>query len=382
MTLHLYANNASTTLASGISATATTLIMATGEGALFPNPDATEAFFMTLTDAATQQTREIVYCTARTGDACTIVRGQQGTTASIWGAGDIVAQLVTKGDLDAFIQPDQLLSSTYTKASSVAGTNSITATLPVSLTGLVDMMSFVVPAAGANTGAVTLTLTLGTTTVASKNIKKFGNAALVAGDIPAAGYPVELIYSLTLDVFIMNNPAIAQTGSVAGGAANEVLYQSSPGNTAFVTAPTIAGQVLAWSGSALTWLAAAVTSFNGRAGAVVPQTGDYTAAQVGAIAKAAFGAPYQVLNPTSAFGTLPDTSGNNGGGLIVQCVTIAISPNTDTFPTFPRQFPNHCVGVVVSWNNQSAAAGVDSFTTTSFHVRVNATQLTYIAIGY
>ncbi len=381
MTLHLYANNASTTLSSGISSTSTSIVMATGDGALFPLPSAPgEGFFMTLTDAETQQTREIVYCTARSGDVCTVVRGQQGTPASIWGAGDIIAQLVTKGDLDGFVQPDQLVGSVYTKATSVAGTNSITATLAQSgLTALEDMMAFVVPAAAANTGAATLTLTLGATVTAAKPIKKFGNAALAAGDIPAAGYPVELVYSATLDVFVMTNPSIAQTGSVAGGAANEVLYQTSPGNTGFVAAPTVAGTVLAWTGSALAWLAAAVTSFNGRAGAVVSQAGDYTAAMVGAIARAAFTAPFVSKN-NPAFQVLPDDS--TGNSLVIQSGTNSVPANTLTAIPFGKIFPNRCVAVVASCNNQAAALEVDGFTTASFNVRVNANQVSWIAIGY
>ena len=66
-------NNASTTLASGISAGATSMIVATGAGALFPS---TYPFLMTFEqftgDNVTK--REIVKCTSRTGDTFTIVR--------------------------------------------------------------------------------------------------------------------------------------------------------------------------------------------------------------------------------------------------------------------------------------------------------------------
>jgi len=43
MTIQLYANNAKTTLAAGITATTTTIKVAAGTGALFPNPSSGQA---------------------------------------------------------------------------------------------------------------------------------------------------------------------------------------------------------------------------------------------------------------------------------------------------------------------------------------------------
>lgn len=51
-------------------------------------------------------------------------------------------------------------------------------------------------------------------------------------------------------------------GNLAGGAANEVPYQSAPGVTTFVAAPTTAGQVLSWTGSALAWLSGVVATLS------------------------------------------------------------------------------------------------------------------------
>jgi hypothetical protein len=42
--------------------------------------------------------------------------------------------------------------------------------------------------------------------------------------------------------------------NVAGGAANQIHYQSSSGVTAFATAPSSSGTVLNWNGSAFTWV--------------------------------------------------------------------------------------------------------------------------------
>ena len=55
--------------------------------------------------------------------------------------------------------------------------------------------------------------------------------------------------------------------NLAGGAANQVAYQTGAGTTNFVAAPTIAGYVLGWTGSVLDWVAApAATSATNLAG--------------------------------------------------------------------------------------------------------------------
>jgi|YelNatPaOPRAMG01_1025707.scaffolds.fasta_scaffold52968_2 hypothetical protein len=69
-------NNAESTLASGISASATSLTVATGGGALFPSSN----FHVTIDD-------EILECTSRIGDVFTVQRGQEGTTPAGHGAG-------------------------------------------------------------------------------------------------------------------------------------------------------------------------------------------------------------------------------------------------------------------------------------------------------
>ena len=374
MTTLLFSNDASTTLQSGVSAGATTATLAAGTGALFPNPISGQAYYTTFLDAATQQTKEIVLVTARSGDTITIVRGQQNTTARGWNAGDLAAQLVTAGDSEKMVQPDQLQAAVYTGCVAGGTVNSLTATLNSGLTSLPDLMAFTVEALGANTGAVTLTLTLGFSLQAAHPILKYGGSALNAGDIPAAGFPIELTWVASLSAFIMTNPASGTAGSIAGGAANDVLVQTAPGTTGFVPAPTIAGQVLAFVGGVIAWAAAAVTSFNGRSGAVVSQTGDYNAAQVGAVPASSSSAPYVLLaNP----GFRVDPS-----GWTHQAGTRAISPNTSTFVSFPKIFGSQCISVVVSCNNQGSALEVDGITTAGFNVRVNANQITWMADGF
>jgi len=99
-TLILFANNATSTLAEPITASATTATLAAGTGALFPNPTSGEYFVLTFLDAATQTIREIVWVTGISGDTITaMTRGQEGTTPTAYLAGDYAQSLITAGSL-------------------------------------------------------------------------------------------------------------------------------------------------------------------------------------------------------------------------------------------------------------------------------------------
>jgi hypothetical protein len=108
LTRRLYTNRTSTTLAAGISNTATSLSVTPGGGASFPNPGAGYEFTATLQSATTPSINEVVLVSVRSSDVFTIARGQEGTTALAWSAGDILALLPTAGDMAAFAQFDDL----------------------------------------------------------------------------------------------------------------------------------------------------------------------------------------------------------------------------------------------------------------------------------
>lgn len=94
----LFSNNASGALSADITDSATTLVLASGPEALFPSPSASEYSYMTLTDSSGNI--EIVKLTARSGTSCTIVRGQDGTSARAWLAGDSVSVRLTASALN------------------------------------------------------------------------------------------------------------------------------------------------------------------------------------------------------------------------------------------------------------------------------------------
>lgn len=95
-----FTNNAASTLATGISAGATSLTVQSGAGALFPALGTGEQFYCTLANVS--GFLEIVLVTARSSDTFTIVRAQEGTTALAWNAGDKVELRATAASLNLF----------------------------------------------------------------------------------------------------------------------------------------------------------------------------------------------------------------------------------------------------------------------------------------
>jgi hypothetical protein len=79
-------NNAFSSLNAGISNSATTIVLKSGEGARFPTLSAGDYFFATLID--TSNNLEIVKVTARSTDTLTVVRAQDGTTARAYSTND------------------------------------------------------------------------------------------------------------------------------------------------------------------------------------------------------------------------------------------------------------------------------------------------------
>lgn len=93
------ANNAYSTLASGITDSATSISVQTGHGARFPTLGGSDYFYATLID--TSNNLEIVKCTARSTDTLTVVRGQDGTTARAYVSGDRIEMRWNAAVVDA-----------------------------------------------------------------------------------------------------------------------------------------------------------------------------------------------------------------------------------------------------------------------------------------
>jgi hypothetical protein len=102
MSIILFADNASTTLAAGIANSDTSITVATGTGVLFPAPSAGQIAFATLEDVSGNI--EIVTITARTTDTFVVTRGTDGTTPRAFASGTRFEMRVTMGMLNVFLQ--------------------------------------------------------------------------------------------------------------------------------------------------------------------------------------------------------------------------------------------------------------------------------------
>ena len=96
-------NNAAGTLAAGISSSATTLTVTTGQGALFPTLTGVDYCFLTLID--TSNNLEIVKCTARSTDSFTVVRAQDNTSARAFAISDRIELRPTAALFNEFANP-------------------------------------------------------------------------------------------------------------------------------------------------------------------------------------------------------------------------------------------------------------------------------------
>src|SRR6516162_224708 len=180
----LFSNNASTTVSGSITAASTTVMLAAGTGVLFPNPTGGNYYCATFYDQATKTQNEIVHVTAMSGDTATIVRAQEGTTAKAWSAGDIFANLVTAGTLNAFVQAGtgpastaQIYVGTDTSITPnlvIANTNPVPASLAVG-------MVFDIKVANTTTAAVNLQLNGGASIAAVRT----DGSPMVGGNLVA-----------------------------------------------------------------------------------------------------------------------------------------------------------------------------------------------------
>lgn len=205
----LASNNASSVLAAGISASATTLTVNTGTGALFPIPVASASYFkLTLIDAATGTLTEIVHVTAVSGDVFTVSRGQEGTTARIWSANDIAANMFTSGTLAALLQTNNYLSEI--KAAGTAAVSAAVANLGLGtgLSGIVGSIRNAVMSIAAASASATFTadeLIVETPTGTQYRLNSFSKSINVT-TVGAGGMDVALSTTAYVAIYAIYNP--------------------------------------------------------------------------------------------------------------------------------------------------------------------------------
>ena len=229
-----FTNNASTTLASGITAIATSLTVATGAGALFPTPSGAAFFYCTLQNVA-GTLREIVKVTARTTDTFTIVRGQDGTTGQIFSTSDKVELRVTAADLNNFGQLD------------TGNTWSLAQTFPSGQALVAPALG--TPSSGTLTSCTGLPISTGIsglgTSVASALAIAVGTAGSFVTNGGALGTPSS--GTLTNCTFpTLNQNTTGSSGSTTGNAATATTATNLSGGTVAATTITATGNITAY----------------------------------------------------------------------------------------------------------------------------------------
>lgn len=122
-------NNAFSTLAGSLTNSTTTITVQTGHGDRFPAIAAPDYTIVTLEDSSGN--REIIKVTARTAasDTMTVVRGQEGTTARAWSAGDSIELRLTAALIEeSFAHVEDPTAAHAASAIGVTATGNLAAT--------------------------------------------------------------------------------------------------------------------------------------------------------------------------------------------------------------------------------------------------------------
>jgi hypothetical protein len=206
-----FRNNATGTLAASILSSATTIVLSSTQGALFPTLAAGQYFYGTLFNTAGNY--EIVKVTARAGDNLTVIRGQEGTTAIGFSAGDGFAQRLTAASLNNFSQLDA--DNTFTGNNTFSGTTSVAG---ISASGAATLTTLTASGDSAFNGTGALKIPVGTN--GQRPTPATGMVRFSSTDVQFEGY---------------NG---SQWTSIGGAAAGGAVYENKQSITANYTMST------------------------------------------------------------------------------------------------------------------------------------------------
>jgi len=109
---------------------------------------------------------------------------------------------------------------------------------------------------GARTANQTVTLPASSKTYTVINSTTGGYAQTVGGLTIANGEYCTIAYNTATSSWVKtgSSAGASSVSNIAGGSANQILYQAGTSSTSFITAPTTANTYLQWTGSGFTWV--------------------------------------------------------------------------------------------------------------------------------
>ena len=345
----LFANNASTTIASGISSTATSVTVAASTGSLFPSiTTAGQHWRGTFVKNGNPNLYEIVLVTATSGDVFTITRAQEGTTARAWSVGDYFNLFLTAADTREFAQLGDLQAQTGNYAVDSGTANAYSVTLSPALAAHNLGMPIRVKFANTNTGSSTFNDGAGALALVTPDL-----GALQPGNIQGGGIGVVIYDGTRFELLGTYKATFAQLGGQIsnGQVPLSAVVQYGP---QLFTSPTLTGGPTA------------PTASPGNSSTLLATTAFVQAA----VAAAAPG------------GSLTQ----NGWTLLSNGLLLdwgLANPNGGTVTVgFPRSFPNAAFVGLCTSTATPTQCNVHNLTNSSMQVFNTGGQAYWIAIGF
>jgi hypothetical protein len=254
-----FTNNASTTVGTGINASATSLTVASASS--FPSLSGADDYCYLTLQGATNTTREVVKATALSGNTFTIVRAQDNTSATSWVAGDIVELRMTAALLtdviDAATVEGVKTNYQYTPTAGqtvFSGADNASATMIINQAALVSVyMNGVRLVQGTDYSVSsannTVTLGIGATTADIIDIEVYGNfvgqsgaaVGITGGSITGTAITATSLGATgtaTLNTLVSNNATISGgslDGVTIGGTTRGAISGNAISGTSFAS---------------------------------------------------------------------------------------------------------------------------------------------------
>lgn len=329
----------------------TSLIVAAGQGALFPTPPF-NATVWPVSAQPTTSTAEIVRVTAISTDTLTITRAQEGTAARTIVAGDQISANITKktfDDIEAYLNPTGTINP---YAGRTAPTNWLSCDgSAVSRTTYVDLFGVIVPTVG------TFTIT-----IAAPAVVTLASHGFVTGD----------------QVFFTT------TGALPTGLAINTIYyvvriDANTFNLSTTLANAIAGTKITTTGSQSGTHTARACPFGLGDGSTTFNVPDLRG-RVPAGADQMFGAAAasRLTGPSTTANTVYGTLGASGGSQVHTIITAELAAHTHNIQTNFYGVPT-AGATVNTWNgNQPSSAFNVGSTSTGSDTAHNNVQPTLV----